>query len=334
MLTNGYTEACEYVNKAHLIGTGTEQTISQSPDSYAYTTSLTAALNKWVSLINDLEGELYYYTWEDSTSGYPILEDTITNLPTAIKYSEVEIVPGESIVSIPPPQSTSSSTTDTLSTSAPEQTQNNSGNQSQDGSESQSTNIAFLSVKKFTVVRAAASKVKLSWKSNSRAEGYYLFRSTKKKGIYQQIATVKSPSTSYLDKEIKSGKTYYYKIQAYTTKDNVLLTGKTVRKKANVTWYRRPSIKLSLKSDNGRKYMQINWKNPQGTHFEIYLKKNKQKYVKVPLKNNKLSSYSGKVRFTYNWKKTLIYCKFRTYKIVKKKKRYSEYSKEKKIRLI
>lgn len=59
-------------------------------------------------------------------------------------------------------------------------------------------------------------KVQLRWKKVKKADGYELFRSEKKKGKYKKIATIKKGSTvKYLNKKLKKGRTYYFKMKAY-----------------------------------------------------------------------------------------------------------------------
>ena len=66
---------------------------------------------------------------------------------------------------------------------------------------------------------AASKSAKLSWKKISKTDGYYIYRATKKTGSYKKIASVKgSKTTSCKDKTVKKGKTYYYKIRAYSGK--------------------------------------------------------------------------------------------------------------------
>jgi hypothetical protein len=72
---------------------------------------------------------------------------------------------------------------------------------------------------------AGNKQVKLSWKKVSNATGYYVYRSTSKNGTYKKVATIKKNTTvSYTDSNLKSKKTYYYKVVAYKTKD-----GKTTK---------------------------------------------------------------------------------------------------------
>lgn len=62
---------------------------------------------------------------------------------------------------------------------------------------------------------ANSSKGRVSVKVNavSKADGYTIYRATKKNGEY--IAIGSTTKTTYTDKTVKKGKTYYYKVAAY-----------------------------------------------------------------------------------------------------------------------
>ena len=77
-------------------------------------------------------------------------------------------------------------------------------------------------------VKGGKKQETITWKKASGATGYYVYRSTSKKGKYKKIATIKKASTvSYKDKKsLKSKKTYYYKVVAYRTENGVTATGK------------------------------------------------------------------------------------------------------------
>ena len=65
-----------------------------------------------------------------------------------------------------------------------------------------------------------------SWKKQKNATGYEIYRSTKKKGKYKKIATIKKVSkASYTNKKLKKGKTYYYKVRAYKTQSGKKVYG-------------------------------------------------------------------------------------------------------------
>lgn len=59
------------------------------------------------------------------------------------------------------------------------------------------------------VASSSLTSIKISWDKVGNANGYYIYRSTSKNGTYKKIATV--TSTSYADKSVKAGTTYYYK---------------------------------------------------------------------------------------------------------------------------
>ena len=55
--------------------------------------------------------------------------------------------------------------------------------------------------------------VSVNWKKTNGASGYYIYRATSKKGKYSKIKTITSGKTlKYIDKKVKSGKSYYYKV--------------------------------------------------------------------------------------------------------------------------
>lgn len=65
-------------------------------------------------------------------------------------------------------------------------------------------------------VSASNSKVFLDWYSVKDATGYKIYRSESEKGEYVQIG--ESKSNSYEDKNLESGKNYYYRVKAFKGK--------------------------------------------------------------------------------------------------------------------
>ena len=66
-------------------------------------------------------------------------------------------------------------------------------------------------------VKAGAKKATLSWNKQTGASGYVVYMATSKNGKYKKIATVKSGKVSYTKTGLAKGKTYYFKVAAYTT---------------------------------------------------------------------------------------------------------------------
>ncbi len=67
-------------------------------------------------------------------------------------------------------------------------------------------------------VTQSSTTVTVKWSKITGAKGYYVYRSTSKSGTYTQIKKITSGSTvSYKDTSSKTnGKTYYYKVYAYS----------------------------------------------------------------------------------------------------------------------
>lgn len=62
--------------------------------------------------------------------------------------------------------------------------------------------------------RMGKKKVKLTWKKVDGADGYIVYRSTKKNKGYKAVGTLKNKS-SFVDKKVRKGKKYYYKIRVF-----------------------------------------------------------------------------------------------------------------------
>ena len=71
---------------------------------------------------------------------------------------------------------------------------------------------AALKAPKLSKVVRVNKSVKITWKKSKGASGYYVMRKTENSS-WKKIKTVKGGSkTSYTDKKVKSGTTYYYSI--------------------------------------------------------------------------------------------------------------------------
>ena len=71
-------------------------------------------------------------------------------------------------------------------------------------------------------ITAGKKKATLKWKKAKDADGYIIYRSTSKNGEYKKVKTISKGSTvKYTDKNLKSGKKYYYKVVAYNKTSGV-----------------------------------------------------------------------------------------------------------------
>lgn len=91
------------------------------------------------------------------------------------------------------------------------------------------TNYKVPSAPTSLKAKKSGKSMKVSWKKSTGANGYIVYRSTSAGSGYKKIATLNgAKKTSYKDKTVKSGKTYYYKIVpiASVSKNKVTITGK------------------------------------------------------------------------------------------------------------
>lgn len=63
---------------------------------------------------------------------------------------------------------------------------------------------------------AGASSITVKWKRVKSAKGYQIYRAASKNGAYKKIKTIRKGTTlQYVNKKLKIGKKYYYKVRAY-----------------------------------------------------------------------------------------------------------------------
>ena len=84
-----------------------------------------------------------------------------------------------------------------------------------------------------TKTNSKKRNVKIKWKKVKGADGYQIYRSTKKKKGYKCVQTITKGSTlSWKDTKVRNGKNYYYKMRAYKKngKNNVYTKYSKVKK--------------------------------------------------------------------------------------------------------
>ncbi len=97
------------------------------------------------------------------------------------------------------------------------------------------------------------NKIKLSWEKVEGADGYQLYRATKKSGKFVKVATVGAEKSEYINTKLSCGKTYYYKIRAYQVK-----SGKKI--------YSKYSAVNSVKAVPSKTSVQDVWGSAIGDH--------------------------------------------------------------------
>ena len=111
--------------------------------------------------------------------------------------------------------------------------------------------------------RYAYNKIKLTWKKVSGASGYVIFRSDSASGTYTEVGRVSGNTTvSYIDTDLATGKTYYYKIAAYRTAGGLTGIGtKTSYVSAKTTMGYPGSFAAARSSYDS---IKLTWKAPGG----------------------------------------------------------------------
>lgn len=174
-------------------------------------------------------------------------------------------------------------------------------------------------------VSVVSSGVTLAWNKMKHADSYRIYRMTDGKWKVLVNATAK---LSYIDKTAKPGKSYSYRIKAYSKKYHIWSAYSSARK---ILVLKTPVV---LKAVNVRsRSIYVKWnKNEKcsGTQLQYALSAN--------FHNAKTKTYSGsKVVSKYITrlsKGKYYYVRVRSYKIVNKQKVYSGWSKTKKVKIV
>ena len=194
-----------------------------------------------------------------------------------------------------------------------------------------------LSVSAKTV---STSKIKITWKKNSKLNGYKVYRSRSKNGKFRLVKSANSKTSSFTNSNLKFNAKYYYKVRGYRNingKTVYTSYSKVVSAKAGVA---QPVIKVTLPKDS---HVKISWKKISGASgYQVYRKKTKTtkwKHFRT-VNAKKLSTIDellGKAHYLWGKYGPVVYdCddenyiwdyKVRAYKIVNGKKVYGRFSK-------
>jgi len=122
--------------------------------------------------------------------------------------------------------------------------------------------------KSVKAVSSSYNSIKISWNKVSGVKGYKVYRATSVTGKYSLVATTKS--TSYINKSLDTGKTYYYKVISYS------LSGK---KTVNSTFSAAASAKSllnvpgKLKVTKNKHKVTVTWSPVAGASgYDVYCK--------------------------------------------------------------
>ena len=122
--------------------------------------------------------------------------------------------------------------------------------------------------------------IKITWKKTG-GSGCYIYRSTTKNGKYTKIATVKG-KTSFIDKKIKKGKAYYYKVKPFAKAKALNKTAKISTAHKAFARLKRPAP-YNLVSSMKPSYVNLDWDPvPEAYKYAIYRSKSRNSgYKKI-----------------------------------------------------
>lgn len=186
---------------------------------------------------------------------------------------------------------------------------------------------------KVTNLKLKAGKkkqIKISWNNQKQADGYEIYRSTKKNKGYQKIADGFKNNCSFTDSKVKYAKNYYYKVRAYCISGKNYQYGVFSDVKKLMLKRKAPAFKLKRKiTTDGIHYISIRLKSCSDPYLQMWVRFGKKKYKKIPLSKHKIKKNTA-LNFKYTPGKGKISFRIRSYRVQNKKRVYSK-SKTKRI---
>ena len=136
-----------------------------------------------------------------------------------------------------------------------------------------SPNIYRIASKDYNIIKMVWNKVK-------NVDGYYIYRSAKKKSGFKKIATIEDVNiTSYYDTLVSTGRTYYYKMKSYKnpTEENVFVASSISKAVSAKSELLEPTYFKVSSENNGE--MNLSWQEVNGAEgYEIYRSVGKGKF--------------------------------------------------------
>ena len=160
-----------------------------------------------------------------------------------------------------------------------------------------------------SVTSVKGKGVKLSWWADEFVSEYNIYRSDLENGVYTKIGSVtvgSSDSLTYLDRTVKVGKTYYYKITPVVKEDGLSIEGPLSNSMSGLLEYTGTRIKKAVSKKPGT--ITITWKKVSDAsgYIVYYSKKNSNHFKKLKTikKNNQCTITHKKLKngVLYNYK--------------------------------
>ena len=145
---------------------------------------------------------------------------------------------------------------------------NSSATKFTSGYDSKGTKATFIAAPKITKAESVDGGVKISWSKSSGAEQYRVYY----KGSKGWTRMVDTTSTSYIDKDVSSGKNYTYTVRCINSSATKFTSGYD-SKGTKATFIAAPKITKAESVDGG---VKISWSKSSGAEqYRVYYKGSK-----------------------------------------------------------
>ncbi|MDO5292185.1 MAG: PQQ-binding-like beta-propeller repeat protein [bacterium] len=171
----------------------------------------------------------------------------------------------------------------------------------------------------------SATSIRITYSKRKDADGYFIYRSEKKNSSYKKIKTITNKKTvSYTDSyKIKTGTKYYYKVVAYKKSGTKTVNAKASNIKSGKAIL--STTKITKAKASSRSKVSLTWKKVSyASGYEIYQATKKNGTYKKVATINKGKTTNKTI--TKLKKNKAYYYKVRAYRVVNKKKVYSNFS--------
>ncbi len=195
-------------------------------------------------------------------------------------------------------------------------------------SKSVTINVTPAAPTGLTVTSKTTTSAEITWKAVLNATGYNIYRSTSKTGTYKKVGT--TTGTTFTDKGLTKGKTYYYKVASYVNSNGTQILSQYSAIKSVKAAAPAPATISAKKSKAG--VAKITWSKSTGaTGYEVYMAKSSTgTYSKIATISKASTLSYTKSGLT---KGKTYHFKVRSYTTVNGKKIYSEYTKVVKVKV-
>ena len=140
---------------------------------------------------------------------------------------------------------------------------NSSATKFTSGYDSKGTKATFIAAPKITKAESVDGGVKISWSKSSGAEQYRVYY----KGSKGWTRMVDTTSTSYIDKDVSSGKNYTYTVRCLNKSKNKFTSGYDSKGKS-IKYVAAPEISKTESTYNS---ITLNWDNVNGAEkYRVY----------------------------------------------------------------